>query len=667
MSFRDQELSTKLNLAIALPIAMTLVVGGAAYIGVGKLSEAARSAFESSALLQDANELLTTIERVDKIMTEPGSQQQVQIRLTPEILRLQDLSGTIAATLQDRNLELSKKLLADIAALDQIVLPAMLARGGLTDVLSLIPSTLSSFSEAAMRLSADLLAIGAVGSEDMANELSKRGGALVEGVAGLGVRSDPAHADQTRQALSSYADLIDQAAAMLKANGKDARSLPRALEQERSKLYGYTMQLGASAERLDTLHGKVDAVLNDARRAAAILQSENRARSVEQLADIAAWTHTMMIGALSIFGGGLAVFGIVGLIARYTVVNPLLQLAGAMMQLARGETGTKIKDTDRNDAIGAMARSVVVFRDSMIETERLRADSKLAERRAAEQRKVEIARFAQEFQAAVVSVIGIVSEASNELEAAAGSLTGIAETTQQLSTTLAHDFEHASRNTRLVASATEEMNSSITEIAKQVREASEIASVAVDQATKTDQRIIALSNAASRIGDVVRLISAIAKQTHLLALNATIEASRAGEAGRGFTIVAQEVKALATQTAGAAEDIATLIATMQSATGESVSAIKEIGDTISRLFDIASAINAAVEEQRASAREIARNVHEVASGAVVVAEKFAEVSQGASATDTASTAVLASAQLLSKESRHLNSEVEKFVATIRAA
>jgi methyl-accepting chemotaxis protein len=207
----------------------------------------------------------------------------------------------------------------------------------------------------------------------------------------------------------------------------------------------------------------------------------------------------------------------------------------------------------------------------------------------------------------------------------------------------------------------------VKEIARQVHTSSRIAAEAVSQAERTDARISELSSAAGRIGDVVKLITAIAEQTNLLALNATIEAARAGDAGRGFAVVASEVKALASQTAKATEEIGTQIATMQSATRESVGAIKEIGGTIGQIAEIASAIAAAVEEQGAATQEISRNVAQAASGTAQVAGNITDVNRGASETGAASADVLRSAQLLARESGQLKDEVERFLGSVRAA
>jgi methyl-accepting chemotaxis protein len=189
----------------------------------------------------------------------------------------------------------------------------------------------------------------------------------------------------------------------------------------------------------------------------------------------------------------------------------------------------------------------------------------------------------------------------------------------------------------------------------------------VTQAQQTDDRINELSQAAGRIGDVVKLITAVAEQTNLLALNATIEAARAGEAGRGFAVVAQEVKTLAAQTAKATDEISTQIAGMQTATQVSVTAIKEIGSTIGRISEIATTIASAVEEQGAATQEIARNVQQAAAGTTQVASNIVEVNRGAGETGSASSQVLSSAQALSAEGNKLKDEVNKFLATVRAA
>jgi methyl-accepting chemotaxis protein len=366
-------------------------------------------------------------------------------------------------------------------------------------------------------------------------------------------------------------------------------------------------------------------------------------------------------------GFALLLGGLIAFVVGRSIVKPVGGMTDAMQKLAAGDNDVEIPGRASTDEIGSMAKAVEVFKQNAIERIRLEAEQLETEKRSAAQRKVEMTKLADSFQAAVGNIIDTVSSASTELEAAATTLTKTAETTQNLSTAVAAASEEASANVNSVASASEEMSGSVNEIARQVQESSRIANEAVAQAKKTDARIAELSQAANRIGDVVKLITGVAEQTNLLALNATIEAARAGEAGRGFAVVASEVKALAGQTAKATEEISTQIAGMQSATQDSVAAIKEIGSTIGKISEIAATIAAAVEEQGAATQEISRNVQQAAQGTAQVATNITDVNRGASETGSASAQVLSSAQSLSSESNHLKTEVDKFLHTVRAA
>ncbi len=350
-----------------------------------------------------------------------------------------------------------------------------------------------------------------------------------------------------------------------------------------------------------------------------------------------------------ILGLGLAVAGSAMAFSFFGIARPIGQITGAMGTLAGGDTAAAIPFAARRDEVGAMAAAVQVFKDNMIKARALETEALAAKEANERQRKADMHRLADEFQSAVGEIVDTVSSASTELEAAAGTLTRSAENTQQLSTTVAAASEEASTNVNSVASASEELAGSVNEIARQVQEASRIAAEAVQQAGNTDSRINELSQSAARIGDVVKLITAVAEQTNLLALNATIEAARAGDAGRGFAVVASEVKALAAQTAKATDEIQTQIAGMQTATGEAVSSIKEIGETIRRISEISSAIAAAVEEQGAATQEISRNVQQAAHGTSEVAANITDVNRGAGETGSASTQVLSSARSLSQE------------------
>jgi len=359
---------------------------------------------------------------------------------------------------------------------------------------------------------------------------------------------------------------------------------------------------------------------------------------------------------------GSVVFSIFG------VARPIAAMTRAMQKLAAGDFDVVLPGLGRGDEIGGMAHAVEAFKLKAVERARQEADMQEAARRTqAAARKVEMQKLADVFEAAIANVVDTVSTASSELESAASTLTQTADSTQKLSGVVAQASDEASTNVQSVAAATDELSSSVGEISRQVQESSKIASEAVHQAQTTDARINELSKAANRIGDVVKLITAVAEQTNLLALNATIEAARAGEAGRGFAVVAAEVKTLANQTAKATDEISSHIAGMQAATQDSVAAIKEIRGTIGRISDISTAIAAAIEEQGAATQEISRNVAQAAQGTAAVAANINDVNRGASRTGEASGQVLSSAQALSTQGGKLKTEVARFLETVRAA
>ena len=368
----------------------------------------------------------------------------------------------------------------------------------------------------------------------------------------------------------------------------------------------------------------------------------------------------------------LLVVAFVGIVVSFligrNISRPVVAMSKAMRELAVGNFEVQLPGLDRRDEVGQMAHAIQDFKvQAVAKAERETAEREEKNRELAAARRAELHNLAERFETAVGDIIENVGSASNELENSAVILTKSSAATQQLSTVVAAASEETSTNVQSVASATEEMAGSINEIGRQVTDSNRITNEAVHQAQKTDARIAELSLAASRIGDVTKLITTIAEQTNLLALNATIEAARAGDAGRGFAVVAQEVKALAAQTAKATSEIATQIAGMQAATQDSVLAIKEISGTIGRVSEIAAAIAAAIEEQGAATQEIARNVQQAALGSTQVATSIADVNRGAGDTGSASSQVLSSAQLLSNENKRLKDEVVKFLATVRAA
>src|SRR5262245_21391287 len=417
----------------------------------------------------------------------------------------------------------------------------------------------------------------------------------------------------------------------------------------------------ASKERLAPIAREIDKCIGDG-IATAVRLAQFRQQNLKELIE-----NTGRIG-LAI--GLPVVFVLIGSVvfSIFNVARPISAMTAAMKKLAAGDFDVVLPGLGRADEVGGMAQAVEGFKLKAIERARQEADMQEAARRTqAAARKVEMQKLADVFEAAIANVVETVSTTSSELESAASTLTQTADSTQKLSGVVAQASEEASTNVQSVAVATDELSSSVGEISRQVLESSKIANEAVQQAQTTDARINELSKAANRIGDVVKLITAVAEQTNLLALNATIEAARAGEASRGFAVVAAEVKTLANQTAKATDEISSHIAGMQSATQDSVTAIKEIRGTIGRISDISTAIAAAIEEQGAATQEISRNVAQAAQGTAAVATNIGDVNRGASRTGEASGQVLSSAQELSTQGGKLKTEVARFLETVRAA
>jgi len=366
-------------------------------------------------------------------------------------------------------------------------------------------------------------------------------------------------------------------------------------------------------------------------------------------------------------GGAILVLIAAGLISVFAVSRPIGTMVGSMKALAAGQLSEIIPGLDRTDEVGEMARATQIFKESLIETRRLRAEQADAEARAAAQRKRDMGDFSASFESTVGGIIERISSSSSSLERAASALANTAAATRQLSTSVASASEEASASVQSVAAATEEMAATAAEIGRQIEGSSKVARSAVEQATDTDQSMAKLAAAAEKVGSIVGMITAIAEQTNLLALNATIEAARAGSAGRGFAIVASEVKELADQTANATKDISGYVAEIRSTASTTVTAIKGIMSTISSMSDITGAIAAAAEEQGNATREISRNVQQAAVGASQVSSGIVEVEAGATETGAASAQVLTSAQTLSADGQRLKLEVDTFLARVRAA
>ncbi|TWA62501.1 methyl-accepting chemotaxis protein [Azospirillum brasilense] len=368
------------------------------------------------------------------------------------------------------------------------------------------------------------------------------------------------------------------------------------------------------------------------------------------------------VGVVSLLLSALVVLVFV----RRMVVRRLLTLQGGMERIAAGDLDVTIPSGGR-DEISAMARTVEVFRENALAKRRLEAEQIESARRAEEDRKRSLEEIASSFEGAVGSVVSRFVAESTEMEESARSMSATAEETNRLATSVAAATEQTSANVETVAAASEQLTSSIEEITRQISESTNIVREAMTLAERANGQIGGLADSVQSIGRVVDLINDIASQTNLLALNATIEAARAGEAGKGFAVVANEVKALAAQTARATGEIAAQAAGIQSATGEAVQEIQAVVQVVTRVGAIGATVAAAVEEQSAATKEIARNVHQAALGTSEVTQTIAGVNAAADRSGTAARTLLDKAHDLADGANALNRELSGFLQRVRAS
>jgi methyl-accepting chemotaxis protein len=386
---------------------------------------------------------------------------------------------------------------------------------------------------------------------------------------------------------------------------------------------------------------------------------------------------SMIIGAVVVL-----VVGLLGFLLSRTIATPLVRLTRVMGALSSGDNDIEVPYQSRPDELGEMGNAVQVFKHNAIEKLRLEADDKAATEQRVKQEEIERQKEADEqavrlekqsrmndltssFGSTVEEVLGVVASSASDMEASARSMSTIAGQTEKESIAVASAAAEASTSVQTVASATAELSASIAEISSQVAHSAEIAGKAVSAADATNVTIKKLSEAGQRVGEVVDLINDIAEQTNLLALNATIEAARAGEAGKGFAVVASEVKNLASQTANATDGIRDQINEIQGATQEAVSAIEGISSTITEMNEIAASISSAIDEQGNATTEISRNIKEAAEGTQNVSTSIVTVKSGSGQTGEASGEVLEASKALGERFQVLQEKVEEFLGDLK--
>ncbi len=431
--------------------------------------------------------------------------------------------------------------------------------------------------------------------------------------------------------------------------------------------YAYTLaQWITSMENIQPLVNvigrDIDSLLPQADNIIAASREHSSAAALKLAAAQSRTRHIILwVGLLSVLIG-LALSWRIGL----SITRPLEGLAGVMKRLADGDTSARIPATHSADEIGAMARTVIVFRDSMIEREQLAA-TQAGANAARERRGEAIAAMIQHFRTSIEQALARLRAAAQRLEGAAAKLNGAADAVSAESRVAEDRVGAASDNVTSAAASVEQLAASIGEIASQATKSTEVAGRAVAESHRTVNTMSDLGAAATRIGEVIGLIQAIAGQTNLLALNATIEAARAGEAGRGFAVVASEVKSLAGQTARATEEVAAQIGSIQSATADASQAIEQVSAIINDMSSIASTVAATVEEQNNAIASIAEGVTRASSEAQTGADAMSRVAGASTGARATAADVKALADTLAVEAENLQAEVRQFLADVQAA
>ena len=421
-----------------------------------------------------------------------------------------------------------------------------------------------------------------------------------------------------------------------------------------------------AAQRLAAARA-ADALAGEARGAARAfftrLESDAAALSVQASADAAAAVWEM--AGLALLGLMLGV-GVATVIARLGITRPLSASVAGLRRLVDGDLSADIAGLGRADEIGRVAEAMRAFRDSLVHQRALEG-AMAADLSARAERAQRLEALTAGFDRVAMSMVDAVATAATRMQATAASLSATADRASVSIAAVASAADHASANVQAVASAAEELSSSIAEISRQVTHESVDARDAVAGTEQTGQVVERLETAVRAIGDSSRLIAGIAGQTNMLALNATIESARAGAAGKGFAIVATEVKTLASQTAEATQQIGHRLNDVQSGTEATVRAIHDVAGLIDRIAGSANGIAAAVEQQSAATAEIASNIDQAAVGTAAVSRTIAEVREQAQATDAGAAAVRTAAAELSQQAERLRQEVRSFLDQVRSA
>ncbi|MEQ8406167.1 MAG: methyl-accepting chemotaxis protein [Oceanicaulis sp.] len=369
---------------------------------------------------------------------------------------------------------------------------------------------------------------------------------------------------------------------------------------------------------------------------------------------------------LAALGLALILAAAIGFVVARSIAGPTRRLSAVMDRLSGGDLSAQVPDTGRGDELGEMARAVGVFKDALLDQKRLEAEQR-AETERESARKARLEGLISEFRASASDVMGVLDAEVSRMSDVAGAVSAAAASASTESDAANTSFEKASAAVTSVSAAAEQLVGSIGEIARQTETATSAVRDAVAGGREAGEEVASLEAAAGRIGDIVGLINDIAEQTNLLALNATIEAARAGEAGKGFAVVASEVKTLAEQTAKATGEISDQIAAVQQRTRATSQALQGIVATVTQVEEFSNAIATAIEEQTAVTGDISTSAGAAAAGAEDAAERSRKVSAIITETDERAGQARAASDTLSGARGRLQTTIEHFLDGVSQA
>ena len=446
--------------------------------------------------------------------------------------------------------------------------------------------------------------------------------------------------------------LYDKIAAIVLKKGDnivDKRRIIQKLDQDnaniRSELDG----------RLDELRKNVAKLLSfyrDWTDSSVLAIEENSERSITTMSIIGA---VVIIFSASVFL----------LYVRRSIIQRLVHLQETTSTLASGNTEVELPAITK-DELGVLAKSLHVFKDNLLEQKEMEARKKEDDLRAEEEKREVVRELADQLDENISNIVKSLAKVASSMKSASEDVLASSNTSSEKAIIVASSCDQTSSNAQVVASASQELSSSFQELGRQIQGTSETVNNVTNQAAATNATLNKLHEGANQIGTIIGMIDDIAEQTNLLALNATIEAARAGEAGKGFAVVASEVKSLANQTVNATMDITKHVADMQNMTKETVEAIEYLFNSLTEVNELTNEMSHSISEQDAATEEINKNIQETAVGIQGITNNIQTVSDAAKNSQSAAGDLSSIVQELDMQSSNLEKTLQSFLTRMRS-